>query len=458
MTKDINATNPGSGLQVKRSKPEDDPKLLAEICRLRFREDLTYKDILTSLISSGITGVRDEPHVARLIREARKRGVVYFDIDETFALEGTELDLKARSLQERFGLDRAVVVNVPGREEMIEHLQPGTNDDQRIMRADDHLHTVLANHAGKFLKDRFVAQDHWAVAGGRAVNQTVRRIRRDPPKRRSVMVTSMGGRLWSHKWWRSGSNSMCPLDPDDSAFILFLAFENEPGAMFDQVGHRVFATSREHAAAVMEEHCMFQQGGKWYEDRQPKRAIVGIGIVDPNSGHRAVRHYEGLGLVKDLMDRHLARVKSELEEAITTVRESKLYFADIANRYFPTLPLPHELNAGDLDAYNAIYQKLIKQLNDLNERMVVVEWEHIRGIPSVAAVAGGSFKLRALWTILFAGLQSNSRPLINTLVTDAKTAGSLMSALDTYRTLDPAVREWYETQVAAFFLDPKAAP
>jgi hypothetical protein len=321
------------------------------------------------------------------------------------------------------------------------------------MHADDHLHTVLSNHAGKLLAGQFQAGDHCAVAGGRAVNQAVRKIRRLSPSLKNILVTSMGGRLWSHKWWRSWPNSMRPLDPDDSAFILFMSLENEDGAMFDQVGHRVFTGSREQAAAVMADHCMFQTGGKWY-DKRPDRAIVGVGVVDPKSGHRAVRNYKGTKRVRDLMNRHLGSVRHELEEAIETVGDSKLYFGDIANRYFPTLPLPQEFKERPVAYYDRLYEKLIKQLADLNERMVVVEWAHIRSIREVTAIAGGSFKLNALWTILFAGLNRKSKPLINTLVTDSTTASDLTAALYAYQDLDPSAKRWYEKTVGTFFRDP----
>jgi hypothetical protein len=393
--------------------------------------------------------------VAKLIKDARQQGLIHFDIDETFAARGTEVVRDGRNLRERFDLDHALVIDIPVCGETSQFISNHRTDDQPVMRADDHLHTVLANHAGLLLKGQLLAEDHCAVAGGRAVNQAVRMIGRHPPSLRNIMVTSMGGRLWSHKWWRSGPSSMRPLDPDDSAFILFLAFENETGTMFEQVGHRVFAPSKEQAAAVMEDNCMFQPGGKWYRNIQPNRAIVGVGAVDPDSGHRAVLNYEGSGLVQDLMDRHLANVKRELEQAIATVKESGLYFGDIANRFFATLPLPHEANALTINNYNKIYEKLIKQLNDLNERMVVVEWNHVRGIPSVTAIAGGSFKLRALWTILFAGMQNRSQRLIKTLVTDAVTARELMSAWDTYKSLDVSIKRWYETLVGTLFLDPE---
>ena len=439
----------------RQPRPGDDHKLLADICRLHYREGKAYDKIVEILERRGVEGVHNAPAVSKLIKYARQQGLIFFDIDENFALRGTKLDQESRDLSERFELDHALVIDVPNYDEIGNGFFAENNpDNQSLMRADDYLHTVLANHAGLLLKNEFIAEDHVAVAGGRAVNQAVRMIRRDPPSRRNIMVTSMGGRLWSHKWWASGPSNMRPLDPDDSAFILFLAFENQSGAMFEQVGYRVFAPSRQQAAEVMEHNCMFLPGGQWYRNKCPKRAIVGVGAIDPDSGHRAVRNYEGSGMIQELMDRHLETVKPELEEAIATVRESGLYFGDVANRYFATLPMPNEATALALEDYDQIYKKLMKQLNDLNERMVVVEWGHIRGIPSVSAIAGGPFKLRALWTILFAGRHSKDQRLINTLVTDAATARGLIAALDIYERLDPSIQQWYENLAATLFIDP----
>jgi len=437
-----------------RQKKLIDPKLLTYICGAHLGDGRTYGEIRKELRSRGIeTG--DDSWFAKLLKNARKDGLIFLDLDETFVHRGDELQRDGQDLRNRFNLDHAVVVHIAEPAKFANDSSlTDTSGDESVMRGDDYLHTVLANHAGKLLSGQLNAGDHCAVAGGRAVNQAVRMIRRAPPPLRDIMVTSLGGRLWSHKWWRSGSNTMRPLDPDDSAFILFMALENQPGTMFDQVGHRVFTDSREEAAAVMEEHCMFQPGGKWYQRKQPNRAIVGVGVVDPSSGHRAVRKYEGSGLVKDLMNRHLARVKNELEEAIATVRESELYFGDVANRYFPTLPLPQEFHERSVEYYDHLYGKLNKQLLNLNERMVVVEWAHIRGIRSVTAIAGGSFKLRALWTILFAGLNSKSLRLINTLVTDSATAYDLNTALNAYHGLDASAKAWYEKLVRTFFQGP----
>jgi hypothetical protein len=52
-------------------------------------------------------------------------------------------------------------------------------------------------------------------------------------------------------------------------------------------------------------------------------------------------------------------------------------------------------------------------------------------------------------------MQNRSQRLIKTLVTDAVTARELMSAWDTYKSLDVSIKRWYETLVGTLFLDPE---
>jgi len=51
-----------------------------------------------------VKGVSNPPQVSKLIRDARQQGVIFFDIDETFALRGTELTQEGRELSEQFEL------------------------------------------------------------------------------------------------------------------------------------------------------------------------------------------------------------------------------------------------------------------------------------------------------------------------------------------------------------------
>ncbi len=133
-----------------RKKKPIEPRLQAHICRAHFHESKTYAEIREQLRRRGITSGEDS-WFANLVTNARKQGLIFFDVDETFTFEGDELRDEAVDLRNKFDLDRAVVVQVPDPFES----PPGdsTLSDQ-VMRADDYLHTVLANHAGKLLAEQ----------------------------------------------------------------------------------------------------------------------------------------------------------------------------------------------------------------------------------------------------------------------------------------------------------------
>src|ERR1041385_5594883 len=170
---DLNNRDQATGRSGRRQlKPRDDPKLLAKICELHFRLDKTYQEIIATF--KGVKGVSNPPQVSKLIRDARQQGVIFFDIDETFALRGTELTQEGRELSEQFELGHTLVIDVRPYEETTNELFSNDGKDKEsVMRADDYLHTVLANHAGLLLKHQFITDDHIALAGGRAVNQAV---------------------------------------------------------------------------------------------------------------------------------------------------------------------------------------------------------------------------------------------------------------------------------------------
>ena len=109
--------------------------------------------------------------------------------------------IKAGAVRDGFGLRRATVLQVAS------HLSSGNRDD--------YLHKALANAAGPKLKERIGSGDHIAVAGGRAVYQTVRAIRRGRPIQRDITVTPLCGRVWSHSW----DVHKWPMDADDAAFF-----------------------------------------------------------------------------------------------------------------------------------------------------------------------------------------------------------------------------------------------
>ena len=88
-----------------------------------------------------------------------------------------------------------------------------------------------------------------------------------------------------------------------------------------------------------------------------------------------------------------------IDTAIQLARDQNLpYFGEIAHRQFAVLPLPSNCTT------TPDFSKLIELLDGpegLNSRTIAAEWGHLSKIRSVLAIAGGSLKLEALWTVLW---------------------------------------------------------
>lgn len=417
-----------AGIKVEREKTTR----LAEVARWYYINELSQKDIADRL------GYKDASAVTRLLKEARERGVVEFDVDGMFAIGGYEETQLARNLRDDFGLDDALVIKV--------------NVLQSYSRAeDDYLHIALANHTGMRVKDRIEPAEHIAVGGGRAVYQTARVIKRSPPSRKNIRITPLGGKIWTRFWEVSGTFQINrPLDADDAARMLALAFEGEPGTAFSQVTYPLFANSPEDATATMESHCMFLPDGSW-RGSPPGRALVGVGVIDPEGGHRFADLLRPGDQPEEIAP-YLSRAAGELKTAIEFVRAKDLPpIGDVNNRLFPALPIPdRKLDSSFIQERTAMYEDLLRHLTRLNQRMISAKWDHLRRIPSVMAIAGGPFKLNALWTLLITGVLDPSNRIIKALSTDAQSASRLIRALKAYNE-DPATKEWYQILVNRLF-------
>jgi hypothetical protein len=84
-----------------------------------------------------------------------------------------------------------------------------------------------------------------------------------------------------------------------------------------------------------------------------------------------------------------------------------------------------------------------------------MEWQHLRGIPSVWAVAGGRLKLEVLWTLLICRHleKDKSKSVIKELSTDLKSAEELHKARLDFESLPDDLRSWYQAIVANIFRD-----
>lgn len=420
-------------------------RLLGLVARLYYQNQVPQNKIGTRPEIKELMGTALDPSsVAKLIKEAHERSVVHFDIDETCAISGTEDIMLGQRLRDEFRLANATVISIKlnGSTDLgIPHSHDGR---------DDYLHYALGNHAGSKIRDRLDPDDNVAIGPGRAVFQACRLIARgDHPLPRGLWITPLCGRVWTH-WWAAGGRTISrPLDADDNALILALALRREPDSYFSQVGYPLFAQSAESAKNIMQEQPF--EPGTW-RNGPPGRAIVGVGVVDPESGHR----FAAVLSEKEPpdMDPYLKKAGPDIKHAVELARAAGLpYFGDVVHRLFPALPVPVKgLTVGSLEGMSKGYDELLAALKPLNDRMVAAEWQHLQAIPSVVAIGGGRQKLGVLLTLLLAGLVlDRSKRLVNELWTDSESATALLELLTTYRELaaeQPELASWYQKMAA----------
>jgi transposase-like protein len=424
-------------LEMPRTEP-DDPEKLAQVARDYYINDLSQRDI------AGAIGV-NQSTVAHWLQRARDRGVVAIDIDPDFALSGVEHRDRSRQLRDQFGLRECLVVD-PG--------HAGLYGDSRS----DKLHTVIANTSGLRLREWIQSGDHVLVGGGRAPVRVARFIKRTPPTRREVRISPLSGRIWTGSWQEDGpDNLQRPLDADDVARLLGFAFEHEAGTRFSQIGHALYAENIGLARATIQNECVFRLGGGWnlgWGIQTPVRALVGVGVLHPRSGHRMNELLNTIALnPQEEVAAHLRWAAARYREAMDFVESKSLpYFGDVANRLFPVVPLPRDLAKSGLPD-PAVFVRLGAMLEELNSRAVVMGWNHLRGVPDVWAVAGGSLKVEALWTLLICRRfePSTRTSVIKELSTDLKSAELLQQALRDFEKSSSVTQAWYEQVAPTIF-------
>jgi DNA-binding transcriptional regulator LsrR (DeoR family) len=409
----------------------DDPERLARVARNYYLNDMTQAEIARAERVN-------QSSVAHWLTAARDLGVVSIDVDPDFGLAGSEDRQMSRHLRDAFGLRECFVVD--GNSEALYESTRG-----------EELHTVIANTVGVRLREWIQSGDHVVVAGGRAPTKVARFIRRMPPSRREIRISPLSGRIWTGAWQPDGpENLQRPLDADDAARLLALAYEHEPGTRFSQIGHPLYVASPEAAQQIIREECVFGPRGSWKTEQgfaEPSRALVGVGVLDDSSGHRINELLTRVANDRNqLVAQHLRLTARDFVEAIKYAESHNLPpIGDVANRLFAAVPLPHALiepaKRPDADAYAGLSDKL----KVLNDRAVVMEWAHLRRIPSVWAVAAGEAKMQVLWTLLICKLVDADRngTLVKELAIDLKCAEILSRALEDFTNGPAEIRNWY---------------
>ncbi|MBK6795270.1 MAG: hypothetical protein IPG76_00295 [Acidobacteria bacterium] len=128
------------------------------------------------------------------------------------------------------------------------------------------------------------------------------------------------------------------MDADDSVRMLAYALDMEPDTVFAQISYPLFTSIKNEAEETMKILNIFLPDGAWAKEWTPRKAIVGVGVMDPKGGHRFAdlkRQESGVA------DPLLARAKVELNEIMDAVTQNELpHCGDISNRLYPSLFSP----------------------------------------------------------------------------------------------------------------------
>jgi|GEM_PF-1915169 len=433
---------------------------LADVATRRFVDELTVPEIAKK------TG-KTQAEVRRMIRQATRWGVVSFSIDERLAYRGRPVKNLEKELNENFGTTAMNVVEVD-------------RVSSNSFTQDNYVHTVLANMAALEIKGRIEAETHIALGGGRAAYETARALSRMVRPYSDVQITPLCGRIRTHSWQNPAlpkkpifrraqdrndteiTSLRRPLDADDAAVKLFSAFEYASGTRVNQVSHPLFAETNLEAERHMTNHCPFLPRGQWRGNEKPQLAILGVGQMDPNGDHRLAEAIRDPNKAHE--DLYLDKAIPALTKVIEIVKTGSLpYPGDLSNRLFPALFLPEEINSQFKErSTEQSYESLVDQLEEMNRRMVVIDWGHLRGVKTVV-IAGGEFKRQALWTLLLTNLigytELGRERLVYELWTDAETAKSLLRnwALLESRVDGHELWDWYvEMSKKLFVMTSKA--
>lgn len=416
--------------------------LIVRVARLRHLNGLTQ-----GRIGQKLQPAKKQPAVAKLLEDAKSCGVVRYEIDADAVITGEQEHELSDDLRKAFALDSAYAVDFA---------QDLTSDEIPV---------GLANFTADTVRNTLRSNDHIALAGGRTIARFCRAITNKPVNVHHVVITPLGGRLWSGHLWkapaREGKHFEQPLNPDDCALILAEGLHGglQPEITFSQVSHPLFAKSKAEAEMIIRDNCAFRPRFGWnWKLPAPSQAFVGVGMVSTATHHRLAEWL-------DSDERTSTRaVLAKLSKAREDARSLGLpEFGDIANRLFVSLPLASALpsDASGRSSLLAGIRRLDATLLSINRQSVVMDWDHLRDINSVFAVAGGTpaaSKVQALWTLLLAtGLfpKDERFRLLTAIATDSTTATSLVQEREHLRSLGPESAKWYISAMQVLF--PKRA-
>jgi len=408
--------------------PSDRRRLAARIAKMVLVDRLEQKEILQQLTKTepGLVHI-DASTVSRLYRFALDTGIVRVHIDENAPFKPPRIDHLERELVAAYELQSAIVADTTGHEETLES-----------SLADDRLHQALGQLCSDYL-DTIVRQNEIvALSSGRAVFYACESLFNkhifDKRNVRGVKVVSMNGNIAAEVWSMESPDARRAMDADISGAWLARAF---PDAQLIRLSLPVAVKSpdmvqdwlsegpgRWISPKVWEEKSKQGQNGTNAVDDDdvfvPTLALIGIGGVRPNSGHRFI-----VGLHEPM----LGNLQPELGKMIELIEKYSsngkagigCIIGDLCNRLFVTLAARKLLPALVLEELDAL-------VTSINDRLLSITFEQLYYVPKVVVVAGGATKVDAIRSVLEWQAMGWSQPIVHDLCTDRETAIRLLES------------------------------
>ncbi|MBC7529162.1 MAG: hypothetical protein H7308_16625 [Chthonomonadaceae bacterium] len=397
--------------------PADRRRLAARIAKMVLVDRLEQKEILVELQKTepGLTHI-DASTVSRLYRFALDTGIVRVHIDENAPFKPPRIENLERELIAAYELQSAIVADASGHEETLES-----------SLADDRLHQALGQLCADYL-DTIVRQNEVvALSSGRAVfyacESLFNRHIFDKRNVRGVKVFSLNGNIAAEVWSMESPDARRAMDADTSGAWLARAF---PDAELIRLSLPVAVKSPDMLAEWINEG-----PGRWispkvwkekaasteniHEDVYvPTLALVGIGGVRPQSGHRFI-----VGMNEPMMANLQPELSGMNELIEKNANKVSCAVGDLCNRLFVTLEAKRKLSASD-------YKQLEDYVASINERLLSVTFEQLYLVPKVVVVAGGASKIDAIQSALEWQAMGWKQPIIHDLCTDRETALRLL--------------------------------
>lgn len=338
------------------------PSLKAEIALMRFgplsrgEPSPSYDAIIRDLKEDGhidLTDIeRSAAHkvIQRAIGDAFANGYVRIERQSIVAHYAYDEPL-SRSLQERFGIKRAIVIRIEGLNKTASKIPAPKQRVHQNNIAHEQLGHALARHITANA-ELFRDGDRIAIGNGRGVHYTVMSLQEMPRcGANNINILSYSGSLSRYK--KEDGASLSVWDADDNALLLMRAFSGSVVAQ--QINHHIVCHERQRGAVLRNTPLGLKRRG----NQVPlQHAIMGLGVMDHDHYFfKDIRRREddkrGMALDEESMGPNyeffglLSRLVRKLDQ-VHDAHPGYWAAAEISGRYFFVEP-PKGVNFIELD-------------------------------------------------------------------------------------------------------------